>query len=342
VLVTSGATVNMGSSASFTSNAYVNQTGGTLASGGNAGSSLTLNGNYDWSTGTLGGNGTVSVNGSNNTWSTSNTKDINSTAANLTNSGTINLTGTGLRSVAANSGLTNLLGAAFNVSSDGAALVNFNVGTFNNNAGATFAKTAGPGTSSVAWNFNNDGLTAASSGTLSFTGAFAQSATGALKVDGAVIQLPGTISLQGDLLGTGTIQATTINHQNGDIAPGLSPGTLAFTGTLNMAPTTALQFELGTLSDLITVGGNLTLDGTLNVTAISGFGVGVYPLIQYSGSLNDQGLVLGTMPSGYTYGLINDVSHHLVALQVVPEPSTFVLLGLGLTTVGLMRLRRRR
>ena len=36
------------------------------------------------------------------------------------------------------------------------------------------------------------------------------------------------------------------------------------------------------------VGGNLTLDGNLNVTDAGGFGVGVYRLFNYTGSLTNQ------------------------------------------------------
>jgi fibronectin-binding autotransporter adhesin len=336
----SGATLNLDNNATFTSGAYLNQTSGTLASGGNSSSSLVLNGNYDWSAGTLGGNGSVSINGGNNIWSSSSVKDIAATAANVTNSGTINLTGTNVRSLAPNSGLTNLSGGTFNISSDGNALINFNNGTFNNNAGATFEKSAGTGTSNVNWAFNNSGLTQATSGTLNFVSSFSQSATGSLKVDGATIHLPGSVSLQGNLLGAGTIDASIINHQNGAISPGLSPGTLAFTGSLNLASSTALNYELGTLSDLVTVGGNLTLDGTLNVTAIAGFSSGLYPLIQYTGTLTDNGLSLGSMPAGYTYQLINDTDHHVVELQVVPEPSSVILILLGAGT-GVFFARRK-
>ena len=59
----------------------------------------------------------------------------------------------------------------------------------------------------------------------------------------------------------------------------------------------------GGVNDLTQVGGNLTLDGMLNVTALSGFGNGTYTIITYSGALTDNGLTLGSMPSGFGYGL---------------------------------------
>jgi len=339
-MLLSNATINLANGATYTSGAYLNQTGGTLAGAGDASSKLILNGNYDWSAGSLGGNGLININGTNNVWSSGVTKEINALAANAINNGTINLSGTAVRSLAIGSGLTNATGGVFNITSDGSALVNFNIGTFNNNSGATFEKTAGGATSDIFWNFANSGLVQATSGVLNFAGAFSQSATGALKVNGATIALPGTPSLEGDLLGTGKIQAATLNHQNGAISPGLSPGVLDFTGNLNLSATTTLNYELGTSSDLITVGGNLTLDGVLNVTAASGFGAGLYTLFQYLGTLTDNGLNFGTLPSGRTYQLINDTAHHQVQLSVVPEPGTLVLLLFA--AVGWWAIQRRR
>src|SRR5262249_54154802 len=50
------------------------------------------------------------------------------------------------------------------------------------------------------------------------------------------------------------------------------------------------------------VGGNLTLDGTLNVTESSRgvFDPGVYRIISYSGALTNNELALGSLPSGTT------------------------------------------
>ncbi len=96
---------------------------------------------------------------------------------------------------------------------------------------------------------NNSGLIESLSGTLDITGAITQSATDRLRINGATIQLSGFPALQGNLSGTGTFQVATLNHSNGAIAPGLSAGTLAFTDNLNLASTSILNFELGTLSD---------------------------------------------------------------------------------------------
>ncbi len=264
-------------------------------------------------------------------------------SANAQNGGTIHLAGTNVYSYTTGNGLTNLSGGVFDISGDGVALVNsYGTGVFANQLGATFDKSAGSGTSVVQWTFNNSGLIEATSGTLSFTGGFTQSATGSLKVNNATIVLPGSPALQGNLLGSGSILAAAVNQSNGAISPGLSPGTLAFSGSLNLDSTSVLNFELGSVSDLITVGGSLTLDGTLNVTAISGFGPGTYPLIDYTGTLIDNGLAFGTLPNGYSYSLVNDLPNTRVDLRVVPEPSTLALLSLAIGSAGLWNWRRRR
>jgi len=44
---------------------------------------------------------------------------------------------------------------------------------------------------------------------------------------------------------------------------------------------------------------NLTLDGSLEVTACAGFGPGVYTLFEWVDGIIDNGLVIGSMPPGY-------------------------------------------
>src|SRR3546814_17913541 len=58
----------------------------------------------------------------------------------------------------------------------------------------------------------------------------------------------------------------------------------------------------GELNDLIEVGGDLVLDGTLDVSVPAGgtFGPGIYRVINYGGALTNNGLDLGVMPAGRT------------------------------------------
>src|SRR5207249_4198235 len=63
---------------------------------------------------------------------------------------------------------------------------------------------------------------------------------------------------------------------------------------------TVLSYELGAPgnSDLIAVSGNLTLDGTVNLSDAGGFTNGLYTLLTYAGVLTDSGLLVGTTPNG--------------------------------------------
>ena len=53
------------------------------------------------------------------------------------------------------------------------------------------------------------------------------------------------------------------------------------------------------------VTGNLTLAGTLNITDVGGFGTGVYRLFNYGGSLTNNAMTIGTVPSGVTPGALS-------------------------------------
>lgn len=138
--------------------------------------------------------------------------------------------------------------------------------------------------------------------------------TGTTTVEGGTLNvtgtLGGTMSVQsGSVLGgSGTLGAVTV-ADGGILAPGTSPGTITM-GSLTLNGGSILDFELGTpgligggVNDLIVVTGGLTLDGTLNVTALPDFGNGLYTLIEYGNLVADNGLDIGTTPDGFTYAL---------------------------------------
>jgi fibronectin-binding autotransporter adhesin len=149
-------------------------------------------------------------------------------------------------------------------------------------------------------------LTADSSG---FTGTTAL-AGGRLDVDG---KLGGglTVAAGTTLGGSGTIGGdVTVN--GGAIAPGNSPGVLTIAGDLLLDPASTLEIEFGEsnvvggpMNDLIKVGGDLRLDGTVNVTVTAGgvFDAGLYRIASYGGALDNQGLTIGTTPPGSTVSL---------------------------------------
>lgn len=143
--------------------------------------------------------------------------------------------------------------------------------------------------------------------TLSGSGTFndTQVENGVLRINGTLASARTTVQNGATLGGTGRITGSVTVQDGGHVAPGASPGTLTIGGDLSLSAGSALDYEFGQanvpggpLNDLMVVGGNLLLDGTLNVTqsAAGAFGPGVYRVINYGGALNDQGLNLGTLP----------------------------------------------
>ena len=55
----------------------------------------------------------------------------------------------------------------------------------------------------------------------------------------------------------------------------------------------------GGVNDLLQVSGSVVLGGNLNVADAGGFGAGSYRLINYGGTLTDNGLTFGTLPAGF-------------------------------------------
>jgi PEP-CTERM motif len=125
-------------------------------------------------------------------------------------------------------------------------------------------------------------------------------------------------------------------------------------GDLTLASGAGLNFELdvaGTVgsgvNDLLVVNGNLTLDGTLNIDGLANFAGGTYRLINYTGTLTDNGLNIGALTgtaSGFAPGdlSIDVLTPGQVNLVVIPEPSTVALAGIGAALLGLHVIRRRR
>ncbi|WP_160116691.1 autotransporter domain-containing protein [Pseudovibrio ascidiaceicola] len=162
------------------------------------------------------------------------------------------------------------------------------------------------------------------SGTNTYTGDTIVSG-GELVVNGSI----GDVTVNGGSLGgSGTIGGS-VSVASGTIAAGNSPGTLTIGGDLNLTLASVLDFELGfpsgtagVDSDLIAVGGDLTLDGSLNVTDAGGFDAGVYNLITYGGSLTDNGLEVGTAPTGLLYN-VQTATAGQVNLLVNPDQLSF-------------------
>ena len=137
--------------------------------------------------------------------------------------------------------------------------------------------TAGTGTLVMAGTNTYTGATTVGAGTLLLTGSTSSSSTV-------------TVASGATLAGTGT--ATGSVNVSGTLSPGSSgPGTLS-SGSLVMASGAALAIELGApgvtgggVSDLVNVAGNVSLNGALNLSALSGFSsTGGYTILTYSGT----------------------------------------------------------
>jgi autotransporter-associated beta strand protein len=220
------------------------------------------------------------------------------------------------------------------------------------------------------WSFNDLRGTNANTGTLTKTGpgtliitgpgTNGVSRTGGTIINGGVLQAnttiasglgvgPVTVNSGGTLAGNGIVGGPVT--VNGTITPGTSAGTLTLQSDLNLAPSAQLTFELDQpgivgsgVNDLINVAGNLVLDGTLNIIGLANFGVGTYRLINYGGTLTDNGLVLGTLSGTANNTLLYQIQAGggEVNLIVVPEPTTLSLAFLGALGGLAASLRRNR
>ncbi len=156
---------------------------------------------------------------------------------------------------------------------------------------------------------------------------------GSLRVNGWLGDATSVVNVLsgGRLGGAGTIGGD-VNVTGGTIAPGNSPGTLTINGSLSLDAASLLDFEFGQsntvggpLNDLIEVGGDLTLDGTIDVTVTPGgdFGPGVYRVISYGGTLIDNGLTVGNTPSGSIPQIQTSVAGQVNLANVAPTDFSF-------------------
>ena len=195
-----------------------------------------------------------------------------------------------------NGGIAGQLDTASVLGMDGTAIVNFN------HSDDLSTTTAFLG--SLAFNKLGTG-TLLLAGTSDYTGA-TQVQSGALMVEGSLGNTTTTVFNGAALGGTGTIAGDVFVNDGATLSPGMGPGTLTV-GSLSLSSGSILDYELGQagvigsgINDLIQINGNLTLDGTMNITDAGGFGAGVYRLMNYGGSFVDHGLDLGVLPTGFT------------------------------------------
>lgn len=163
--------------------------------------------------------------------------------------------------------------------------------------------------------------------------------TGTTTIDNGTLLVNGSISSINQLTvngsatlgGSGIVGSPVFVANNGALAPGNNGiGTLT-TGSIVLSDSSLLNFELGpvALSDKIVVSqgsANLTVDGVLNISASAGFGLGTYTLLTCTGTLTDNSLSLGTVPSGYNYALqVEDKEVKLVVSEINVAPTNLTL-----------------
>ncbi|CAB3627507.1 Outer membrane protein IcsA autotransporter precursor [Achromobacter spanius] len=163
-------------------------------------------------------------------------------------------------------------------------------------------------------------LTQAGAGTLVLSGnSLAYSGpvyvnAGTLAVNGAI---GGNVQVDGGTLGgVGRIDGRVTVASGGTLSPGSSPGTLTIGGALTLGSGATSIFQLGqsgavggVSNDLVQVGGDLALGGTLRASASS---AGWYRLFEYAGALSGQ---FDTQQVSSTGGSFTVAGHQLDTSQ---------------------------
>ncbi|TCT01681.1 autotransporter domain-containing protein [Aquabacter spiritensis] len=156
---------------------------------------------------------------------------------------------------------------------------------------------------------SNSDFTKAGDGTLVISGN-AAGIYGFLNVDGGTLQLQSTIAgggvsvnSGGTLSGAGS--ANTVFIREGGTLEGAQGNSLSM-GALILESGSIVNVTLDAPSETAVFQSQfiLTTNGTLNVTAGTNFGDGLYRIFSTPGSFVNNGLVLGTMPETYTGTLV--------------------------------------
>ncbi|WP_147372366.1 autotransporter domain-containing protein [Henriciella barbarensis] len=150
---------------------------------------------------------------------------------------------------------------------------------------------------------------------------------GTLIVDGS-IEGDADVRTGASLSGAGSVGGL-VTIADGGVLQGNTGQTLSI-GSLTLSEGSNVDVALGPPSDsaLFDVSGDLTLDGTVNVSDAGQFGPGVYRLMDYSGSLTDNGLEVGSVPSGTNSVIVQTALANRVNLVVdtaAPGPDPDVL-----------------
>ncbi|MEL4073172.1 autotransporter outer membrane beta-barrel domain-containing protein, partial [Ochrobactrum sp. GPK 3] len=212
----------------------------------------------------------------------------------------------------------------------------------------------GDRTGSIFGDVTNDGILAFNRtdqfdfmGKISGSGKIEQLGTGTLRLTAdnslftGITYVNDGILLVDGVLG-GTVKDVTSGGQiggggfiRGDLQVGASGGLLGrateiFTieGNLTLADNSVTNVILGLPGKpgLFNIGGNLVLDGTLNVSQLdAGFGPGIYRIFDYAGALTNQGLMIGTVvgADASRMGIQTNIDHQVNLVSYDGIPLTF-------------------
>jgi len=190
--------------------------------------------------------------------------------------------------------------------------------------------------------FTNQGAVDISAGSLFAvgpTGTGTSSQTGGSTVLDGTLKA-GTVVLDGgDLSGTGTLIGNLENDANVD--PGDDPGTLTINGsyTQDSGGVLNIGIESGSIFDVLAISGNAQLDGTLNLTMLSGFRpqyLEEFTIMTFSSSSGDFANLTSNADGGWEEIRTAD---SLGVEFVAPEPSTWVLFAAGLAGFACFKRR---
>jgi len=373
-LALTGGNLLLGGSNTYTGATAV--TGGTLTLNGSlaAGSAVSVNGATLAGSGTA--NGTVTgtnaiINGSNLTlgatelYGASTLAGITTATSITDNSGTLTVSGTTTSDVTVKSGAT-LAGSGQVIGT-----VSGNSATINGR-GLSIGVTTLSGSSTLS-GYNIASSVTVKSGTTSLTGT--TRSTGTLLVSaGATLNANGTIagsaSVSGVLKGNSTVTGN-LTLTSGTLSPGNSSGITTVEGNFTVDHNSTLVAQVsGTVAgisyDQVKVSGNVSLDGTLDLSTLTGLTLGsTITLVDNTGNGTTTGYfsTILTSDSSYTvtsnsdYTFTSGTTEYLlsfsansdggasfndVTLTVVPEPSTWAILVGGIGMLAFVQSLRRR
>ena len=167
--------------------------------------------------------------------------------------------------------------------------------------------------------------------------------TGGTTIEGGTLRINGSVASNvqvnnsGTLAGTGTVFGNVAVGSGGTLSPGNSPGTLTIAGNLTLGSGSTSVFELGQAgavggvsNDLVSVGGNLTLGGTLQATVSS---AGWYRLFNY-GQSKGASPVNGSFDSTNVTGTSGFTADNYQVSSTAPSPGVGGQVNLSVLGAG--------